>query len=190
MIALGNGESRRGLDFSFTDSIKIGCNAIHRDMHVNHLVCVDPAPLKEALASNLKNTTIWTREEYVLNHKVNTLPNSLPGNQRPDHARHWGSGPYAVLLAASMDNTVHMIGFDLYSNDRLINNLYKDTANYSPSNSHAVDPSYWTYQISRIMQTHSDKYFIVYNIEGWQLPLQWQLDNVVLKTLDTIAECL
>jgi hypothetical protein len=190
MIVLGNGESRRGLDLSFSNNIKIGCNAIHRDIHVDHLVCVDPAPLKEALASNLKNTTIWTRAEYASRHNAIQLPDVPRGNQRPDHARHWGSGPYAVLLALTMDNTIQMIGFDLYSNNRLVNNFYKDTANYSPSNSHAVDPSYWIYQISRIMQTYSDKYFVVYNIEGWQLPIQWQLDNVVFKTLDTIAECL
>jgi hypothetical protein len=190
MIVIGNGESRKGVDLTAINDTKIGCNAIHRDMYVDHIVCVDPAPLKEALAAQLKCTTVWTRPEYILNTNASVLPNPPSGNQRPDHVRHWGSGSYAVLLGALLSDTIHIVGFDLYSKDRLVNNLYKDTVNYSSSNSRAVDPSYWIYQISRIMQANSDKYFIVYNIEGWQLPSQWQLDNVVFKKLDTIKECL
>jgi hypothetical protein len=185
MIVIGNGESRRDIDLSLIEDVKIGCNAVHRDMHVDHIVCVDTKPLKEALAANLQRTTVWTRPEYILNNKAIPLPDTLPGNQRPDQARNWGSGPYAVLIAAMLSDNIQMIGFDLYSKDKLINNIYKGTDNYSSIDSHAVDPNYWIYQISRIMQTFNDKYFIVYNKSQWQLPLQWQLDNVSFKTLDT-----
>lgn len=186
MIVIGNGESRCDIDLSIIKDVKIGCNAVHRDMHVDHIVCVDPGPLREVLTANLKHTTVWTRPEYVLDNNLTPLPKPLPGNQRPDQARHWGSGSYAVFLAAMLCDNIKMIGFDLYSNNKLVNNLYKGTNNYSSINSHAVDPNYWIYQISRIMQTFNDKYFIVYNTHQWQLPVQWQLDNVSFETLDTI----
>lgn len=177
MIVIGNGESRQGIDISKLSETKIGCNAIHRDFFVDHLVCVDQGPLKEALAANLTSTTIWHRDN---------LPETPQGNQRADLPKHWGSGPYAVLLATTMADNVRMIGFDLWSETRLVNNIYKDTNHYANSNSHAVDPRYWVYQISRIFLANPDKYFIVYNKEGWILPESWRLANVVFKTLDKV----
>lgn len=177
MIVLGNGESRAGINLDELHDTKIGCNAIHRDFYVDHLVCVDVRTLKEAQASNLTNTTIWSRE---------TLPQVPDGNQRADLPQHWGSGPYAVLLATTMSNDIKLIGFDLYSNNQLVNNIYKNTANYSTADKPAVDPKYWVYQISRIFAANTDKYFRVYNKAGWQLPDSWRLANVEFKTLDTI----
>ena len=177
MIVIGNGESRAGIDLDKIHDIKIGCNAIHRDFHVDHLVCVDFGTLREAQSSNLTNTVIWSRD---------TLPQVPEGNQRADQPQHWGSGAYAVLLATQLSNDIKLIGFDLYSSTRLVNNIYKDTAQYSASTSVAVDPKYWIYQISRILAVNTDKYFTVYNKPGWQLPDCWHLDNVEFKTLDNI----
>lgn len=177
MIVIGNGESRAGIDLNKIHDTKIGCNAIHRDFHVDHLVCVDIRTLKEAQSRNLTNTDIWSRDN---------LPPVLDGNQRADLPQHWGSGPYAVLLATTLSNDIKLIGFDLYSENRLVNNIYKDTANYDKADRPAVDPKYWIYQISRIFTAHPDKYFTVYNQAGWQLPDSWRLANVEFKTLDTI----
>ena len=48
------------------------------------------------------------------------------GDQRPDDPIHWGAGPYAVLLAAKMTtDDIHLLGFDLYSVDKHVNNVYK-----------------------------------------------------------------
>jgi len=78
------------------------------------------------------------------------------------------------------------VGFDLYSKNNLVNNIYKDTSAYQSSTSHAVDPRYWIYQIGRIFLENTDKYFIVYNLPGWVLPKEWHLANVEFKTLDNI----
>jgi hypothetical protein len=185
LIVIGNGESRRSIDLNEIPSLKIGCNAVHRDFHVDHLVCIDRLPLQEAIKSNLKSTTIWTREEYS-QYSVNTLPSIPQGNQRADQTRHWGSGPYAILLGLQFSDTVHIVGFDLYSKNNLVNNIYKDTDSYQSSTSHAVDPRYWIYQISRIFLENTDKYFVVYNLPGWVLPKEWCLANVEFKTLDNI----
>lgn len=184
MIVIGNGESRQHVNIDNLPGIKVGCNAIHRDFDVDHLVCVDHTPLREALASGL-NSTIWTRAEYAVP-PCCPLPEIPQGNQRADQERNWGSGPYAILLAAQLSNNIHILGFDLHSKTNLVNNVYKGTLGYSSKDSHAVDPRYWVYQIRRIFLTYPDKYFIVYNNEDWTLPKEWYLANVELKTLDSI----
>jgi hypothetical protein len=57
-LVIGNGESRRHVDVStYTQHILIGCNAIHRDLAVDHLVCCDQRMVKEAVAT--KQETIF-----------------------------------------------------------------------------------------------------------------------------------
>ena len=189
MIVVGNGESRQKVDIGGLYGSKIGCNAVHRDLFVNHLVCIDRRPLTEALAANLNSTTIWTRPEYRV-HPCVEVPEVPQGNQRPDQPKHWGSGPYAVLIATLFSKEIHMIGFDLYGNGNLINNVYKGTDCYAENTSPAVDPRYWIYQISRVFSANTDKYFIVYNTENWIMPESWCLANVEFKTLDSIRSTL
>lgn len=189
MIVIGNGESRQQVDIGRLHGKKIGCNLVFQDLFVDHLVCIDRGPLREAVNSNLTSTTIWTRHEYLLPNCVE-VPEVPQGNQRPDLPRHWGSGPYAVLIAASMAKEIHMIGFDLYSNNGLVNNVYKGQQHYAKADSKAVDPRYWIYQISRVFSANTDKYFIVYNTVDWVMPESWCLANVDFKTLDSIHSTL
>ena len=185
----GNGESRKNLDLNCFKEPKVGCNAIHRDYYVDHLVCVDRRMVQEALDSNFKGS-IYTRSDwshFFKNTPVTILPN-LPyqGSTRPDEPFQWGSGPYAVLLAAALDDHINLFGFDLYSPSRYVNNLYKDTANYDTSTKPAIDPRYWIYQISKVFQSFPDKYFTVYNLENWTIPESWNLANVEFKLLDKL----
>lgn len=186
MIAIGNGESRKRLSIAFD---AVGCNAVHRDFAVKHLICIDRRCLLEAIQGpNTENTTIYTRPEWintVKDPRVKLVP-ELPytGKARQDDPWHWGSGPYSVLLAATLSNKVEMIGFDLYGSGQLVNNVYKGTKNYSQADRHAVDPSYWIYQISKVFESFSDKYFTVYNTTDWKIPESWRLANVKFETLD------
>ena len=189
MIAIGNGESRQNVDIGRLYGTKIGCNLAFQDIDVDHLVCIDRGPLRSALDAQLTKTKIWTRPEYV-SFNCLTVPDVPQGNQRPDQPRHWGSGPYAILIAASLDREIHMIGFDLYSKNDRVNNIYKGQTHYAAADSHAVDPRYWIYQISRVFLEYKDKYFIVYNIEDWIMPESWCLANVEFKTLDSIRSTL
>lgn len=192
--AIGNGESRCDIDLNtLSGEIKIGCNAIVRDCVVDHLVCVDRRMVREALAHNNCSKKIYTRPDWINefknNERVYTVPD-LPykGDQRADEPFHWGSGPYAVLLATQLSNTVNMIGFDLYSKDKTINNLYKGTKNYNPETHRAIDPRYWIHQISKVFHCFPDKYFIVYNEESWAIPESWCLANVSFKTIDLLRQ--
>ena len=189
-LVLGNGESRGSLDISQVTCIKYGCNAIHRDFFVDHLICVDSRMVDEALKNpNTKNSKIYTRtnwiHEYNKYSQVGIVP-SLPytGEGRPDDPWHWGSGPYAVLIAAMENTDVHMAGFDLHGNDQLVNNLYKGTPNYLAPNKPKVDPSYWVYQIGKVFECFPESTFTVYNKKDWPLPREWTLSNV--KQMDIL----
>jgi hypothetical protein len=190
MMVVGNGESRADIDLSKLKNI-VGCNALHRDLVVDHLVCVDQRCVREALiSSNCKNTSIYTRPEwinYFNDPRIKLVP-PLPytGNQRQDDPFQWGSGGYAVILAAHLSNEIELIGFDLWSKTPTVNNVYKGTQNYSAVEAHRVDPSYWIYQISKVFEHFSDKYFTVYNDETWPMPDRWKMANVCFKSIDIL----
>lgn len=190
MIAVGNGESRAGIDLTKRTDI-VGCNALHRDLTVEHLICVDQRCVREALVSpNCKDTLIYTREDWVgyFNDPRIKLVPELPykGEQRQDDPFQWGSGGYAVLLSAILSNNIELVGFDLWSNDSKVNNVYKGTQNYADAGKHSVDPSYWIYQIAKVFECFPDKYFTVYNLESWQPPKTWLQSNVAFKTIDML----
>jgi hypothetical protein len=189
-LAIGNGESRATLDLKehLQTVTSVGCNAIYRDFSVDHLICCDRRMVKEAKPFH---TNIYTRSDWNKPFGVKQVP-ALPyqGSKRQDDPWHWGSGPYAVLLAASLAKNVHMIGFDLFSMNKNINNVYKGTENYNSIDYRAVDPSYWIYQISKVFECYQDKYFIVYNNKGWFLPVEWKMNNVFVETIDNFPKYL
>ena len=188
-LVVGNGESRRHIDIStYTDHVLIGCNAIHRDLNVNHLICCDRRMADEAVNNpNTKDTEIYVRDHWHhyfrkirKNKNINHLP-TVPtkGELKKDQAEHWGSGGYAVLLAAVLGHQeVAMIGFDLYSIDHSVNNIYKGTLNYARVDARAVDHSYWVYQIESVFIHYPNTTFVIYNRQGWAMPLEWRKNNV------------
>jgi len=193
-LVIGNGESRKDVDLHVVTKdyeVVVGCNAIHRDFVPDHLVCCDNRMVKEAL-QNPPVKKIYTREKYYQEHRkvakhknVLRLP-PLPyqGYQRVDDPVHWGSGPYAVLLAVdSGAESVDLIGFDLYSNDGKVNNIYKGTENYSRSDYQAVDPAYWILQIKQVFKHFPDKKFRVFNNADWKPPRDWLCDNVSFENI-------
>ena len=180
MLVIGNGESRANIDIDSIKDTKIGCNAILRDYFVEHLVCVDRKMVREAIDADYKSN-IYTRKDWIDEFKaygILTVP-ELPytGQERADQPFHWGSGPYAVLIACNLGNDINMIGFDLHSKDKYMNNIYKDTCNYNKSDHHFIDPRYWIHQIGVLMQLYPYKRFTIYQ-KDWTLPNQWKLPNV------------
>jgi hypothetical protein len=136
---------------------------------------------------------VYTRSDWIKQFAHHQQIKELPplhyiGNQRCDDPFHWGSGPYAVLLAANISNgePVKLIGFDLYGNDRLVNNLYKDTKNYSAAHSRSVDPSYWIAQIAKVFEIFEHHQFVIYQTTDWSLPKAWNRPNVELDNISKI----
>jgi hypothetical protein len=191
-IAIGNGESRAGINLTnLSNRITVGCNAVVRDFPVDHLVCVDRRMVREALQHTNCPNNVYTRQDWIseFKHLSKVLPvPKLPyqGTSRVDEPFHWGSGPYAVLKAAELADRIELIGFDLWSNDKHINNLYKGTNNYNSVDHRAIDPKYWIHQVSMVFTHFPDKYFTIYNLAEWQLPDSWCLANVSFKSLDKL----
>ena len=193
-LAIGNGESRKGIDLnSFSHDVLVGCNAIHRDIDVEHLVCCDRRMIEESLQSNkTKNTKIYVRSDYLdfyqkKDSRIHSVPN-LPykSNSKADMPIHWGSGPYAVLVAAELPvSKILLLGFDLYPKNNYFNNIYKDTQHYKSKDSKPIDYSYWEYQIAKVFTGYSNKKFIVLNKEDWKMPTLWNLPNVEFEVLAT-----
>lgn len=193
-VVIGNGESRRAVDLnSFQTSTLIGCNAIHRDLTVDHLICCDRRMAAEATENpNTKDTLIYVRPHWFhffkkiqKNKNIKLVPN-LPyqGELKRDDPDHWGSGGYAVLLAASLGfEEIELIGFDLYPVDKSVNNIYKGTANYARRDSQPVDPSYWIYQIGQVFRYYPNTQFIIRNHQTWAMPADWQKSNVKFLAL-------
>ena len=193
MLVIGNGESRTSVNIDKLNYTKIGCNAILRDFSVDHIVCVDKPMLQEAVESNYnKLVTVYTRANQFAQYRLETNIRIVPdlpyvGDQRPDDPIHWGAGPYAVLLAAKMTtDDIHLLGFDLHSVDKLVNNVYKDTANYSLAHKSAVDPRYWIYQIGKIFECFTNTRFIVHQTDNWQLPKSWKQPNIMVDCIDNL----
>jgi hypothetical protein len=186
-VIIGNGESRRHFNLSQlpTTVSTIGCNAICRDFFVDHLVCCDRRMVIESL--NKYSGPIYTRRKHYLDFRkikkkksIFQLP-EIPyvGSEKKDQGEHWNSGPYAVLLACEMDfKKIVLLGFDLFSNDGLINNLYKGTDNYQSPTSLSVDAANWIYQFKKLFQIYQDREFIIVNNSDWPMPISWHFSNV------------
>lgn len=197
-LVIGNGESRRSVDLNNLKSTYalIGCNALHRDVVVDHLICCDRRMAEEAVTNpNNKDTIIYVRSEWfrffrkiLKNKNIQTVP-ELPyiGEMKRDHPDHWGSGGYAILLAATLGfNQIDILGFDLYPVNEKVNNMYKGTVNYAKPEGQAVDYSYWVYQISQIFLYYPNTKFRIINNKDWKLPPQWDRPNVSFTNIDEL----
>lgn len=198
IVVVGNGESRKNLDLSpIIGKIPvIGCNAIYRDYNVDHLICCDKRMVVEALTNKFQNN-IYTRFKYYKNYKkilkhknVKKLPDiPYTGELKRDDPLHWGSGAYALLLAANLGyKKIHIIGFDFYGIDNKVNNIYKGTLNYSAPNVSPVDPSFWIYQSKKILDHYPDQEFYFYNSKNWKVPIAWNNENLFVKTVEIFLE--
>jgi hypothetical protein len=177
MLVIGNGESRKDIDLNYYGLPTIGCNAICRDYIVDHLVAIDRKCIDEALhykCANIHTTSVLAARYTKSN--VNVLPSTIS-------LLNPGSGPYAIILGAELSPVVHIIGFDIWSNNGLVNNIYKDTPNYRAAARCAVDPNYWIIDITNIFKYYCNTQFFVYNKHNWQMPIEWNQHNVQQKEL-------
>jgi hypothetical protein len=194
-VVVGNGESRRGVNLASYRSTHtlIGCNGIHRDIKVDHLICCDRRMVAEAIENpNIGDTLIYVRDSWyhyfrklLKNKRIQHLP-LIPviSELKRDQPDHWGSGCYAILLAAHLGfKEITLVGFDLYPTHDRVNNFYKGTPNYAKPDAQAVDYSYWVYHTELIFKHYPQCEFTVINHAGWAMPKEWQKNNVKFLAL-------
>lgn len=193
MYAIGNGESRKNIDINQLQGPKVGCNAIMRDYFTDYLVCVDSRMVTEAINRKVTETTlVYTRHNWFDRFNSKNIrkvpPVPYKGTERWDDPWHWGSGPYAVLIAATYakEREVNLLGFDLYGSDGKINNLYKDSEYYKASDQPFVDPSYWIHQIGMVFKCFPKITFKIYQTDDWTLPKSWNERNVMVDNISNI----
>ena len=199
MLVIGNGESRKGIRIDDLNCIKIGCNAIFREAKARHIVACDRRMVQEILKKyvNLKSG-IWTRPDWAPDfggyHNINAVPGLwYSTDEKRDQPFHWGSGPYAVYIACVLSKkaeNIDLLGFDLFSNNNKVNNIYKGTPNYEKADSRPVDPSFWIHQIAKVIEHYPHKQFRVFNKPDWELPKAWQQPNVMKVDLTKVEEML
>ena len=220
MFAIGNGESRKDLNLNKFTETKVGCNAIVRDFHVENVICCDRRCVDEAITLTDNTTLIHTREDWIGSYSnisnVTTVP-SLKDyatkkeqkgatdfyakgyakyhnnyKERWQEPFQWGSGCYAILLAALLttNKEVKIIGFDLWgvgdtteNCTEYLNNIYKDTKNYNTAINGSVDPRYWILQIQSIFNWFPHINFKIYQKADWTLPESWKKPNVSVDNL-------
>ena len=194
---IGNGKSRLGFDVTPMKkfSTVIGCNAQFRDYNFDYFVCADKHMCQEAVNTVGKNTNIYTRErwhkEFAMWPNVKKLPD-LPysGDKRQDEPFHWGTGPYAGVLAGTFKpKAIFMIGFDLWQlpGQKEDNNIYRNSKGYEYIK-RPVDPSYWIHQFAKLFE-HIDSRWIVVNRPDWKMPDEWSKNkNVFQETYDGMAK--
>lgn len=192
VTVIGNGESRKGFDLYTLEwlGVTVGTNAVHRDFIPDNLVCCDRRMVSEAVNNDYKNP-LYTRQDWRKNfsfwQNVRELP-ALPynGDKRIDDPFQWGSGGHALNLACTFNpNFVVMLGFDLYSPDKLFNNIYKDTENYNAKTKHETDPSYWIYQTAKLFELYPNIKFLQIQPDEWQPPEEWdQYDNFFIDNYE------
>ncbi len=140
VIVYGNGKSRskyHDVTMTYDDVITWGCNAIYRDVKVDHLVSVDYGMQHEIYTSGYakENSSVYENEPtehgYVLNGKRDgdlyvTWVDGSNSVSDISYPREWCSGATAVYLACQQGATeLFLLGFDLS-----INNIYEGSKNY------------------------------------------------------------
>ncbi len=178
MLVIGNGESRTELDIESFNLPTVGCNAVFRDLKVDHLVCCDRRMVREAIDHvNTQQSCVYTRQDWYEDFDVMPVPD-LPynGELRQDDPWHWGTGQFALLVALQYAVTehIHIIGFDLFGIEGYVNNVYKNTKSYDVSSKQQVDPSYWIYQNKKIFEHYPKQKFNYYVEENFPLPESWK----------------
>ena len=114
------------------------------------------------------------------------------GDKRQDEPFHWGTGPYAGVVAASFKpKAVFMLGFDLYplpgADKNKDNNIYRNSKGYTYIK-RPVDPRYWIHQFGKLFEHVSCRWVIV-NQKDWKMPDEWSKHkNVFQESYEGMAK--
>jgi len=167
-FVLGNGKSRLAVDPQqdlLGKGIIYACNAIYREFMPNVLISTDkPISDKIQLEGIPERVKHWTRRPLPesKSHKI----------ERPYYGM--SSGPVAISRAALDGHThIYFLGFDLGSDNGLLNNIYGSTEFYKANTDKATFAGNWIYQINQITREFRKPQFI--RVTGPESqPVDWE----------------
>lgn len=190
-FVIGNGESRIGYDLTKLKKHGpvYGCNALYRDFLPDALFAVDERMINEILAKGDIGTEFIYRQKY----KDTTLYLKSSKSNEEYRDKGYAAGPTALsVLCTRFKNLteVFLLGFDIYSNTGKINNVYKDTSCYAPSERTPVYPVNWIEKLARIFVANEHiTFYRLYADTLIKVPEWLDIDNIryiTYKELDTI----
>mgnify|MGYP001197946983 CR=1 FL=1 len=77
-----------------------------------------------------------------------------------DFPRGWAAGTTALYLACQQGaKEIYMLGFDLSSQNELLNNIYKGTSYYLPADAKGFNPQNWINQLLAVFREFKDTQF-------------------------------
>ena len=166
---LGNGKTRLDVipsELSARGNI-YACNRIYHEFSPDVLVSTDTAMAHEIQESGYsENNVHYTRES-------NIIRGSGAMALMPEYSG-FSSGPNAVALAAAAEFPyIFLIGFDLVSETKLINNIYSGTPNYATSDTLTTSSSNWESQIYDIVEKFKNQRFMHINPLLGYTPPNW-----------------
>ena len=200
IFLIGNGESRSGFDLNtLKGKGKIyGCNALYRDFTPDVLVGVDIPTIKELIESDYAQNDgeLWVRnwpgkkwQDMSKGKNIHQFSEIFPDTK--DFG--WASGSSSAYIACKQNTLakeVYLIGHDIVSNNKKINNIYKGTKNYFDINYKGRENLNWRNQWRVLFSKFPDKQFIKVNHSedkelNYNRPIpQWQeVKNIKYITL-------
>jgi len=97
----------------------------------------------------------------------------------------WSAGNTALHLASKNAEEVYVLGFDLSSYDKPLNNMYKGTNNYLPADAKGFNPDNWYNQMRAVFREfslHGIKFYLV------DSTAKFDEDNVFYITKNELCE--
>ena len=98
-----------------------------------------------------------------------------------ENKQSYGAGSSAIQMASfDKPETIYLLGFDIYSKDDKINNIYKDTKCYNSSDSSSKSPDKWIHEMKTIFTENPLVSFVRVSNED-NNPMEWVNANNVKR---------
>ena len=102
-----------------------------------------------------------------------------------DYPVGWSAGNTALYLASKNAEEVYVLGFDLSSYDKPLNNMYKGTNNYLPADAKGFSPDNWYNQMRAVFREFSLYHTKFYLVDS---TAKFDEDNVSYITKNELCE--
>lgn len=153
---IGNGESRKNIDISKINGMKVGCNAIYLYEKVD-LICAMDKFWRDKIEKET-NIPLLSRK---INNSFQTVLQIYDKGWYDTRCPYRGycSGTTALdYICSKYKDDIYLIGFDFDYNGQYVNHIYKDTENHPKSNRPAQNENIFlkeTLEIVKRYPTHN-----------------------------------
>lgn len=141
ITVIGNGESRKTINISKINGLKLGCNAIYLHEEVDYICAMDKF-WRDKISKESSIPLISRYHNTSFQKMLEIYENGIWKNT-DCYYRGYCSGITALDFISNMvkDEDIYLIGFDFDYTGNTVNHVYKDTENHPKSNRPAQNES-------------------------------------------------